>query len=264
MGDLFGVLDFDWIARQLTGGNPVPFLLWTAFVATVGFFAGRRWRRREERKEIDEKLGKIDEFSRVRTLSDLIDKSDELAQSASAEVMVERTQRISDLEDKVARQALEIDAKAAEIIRIKSSIAAAEAGELDRLRDENAELSERLSEEKARCLRMRTEVWLSERKKDEQRRRNKSMFAKLSPYEAKYVRAIHSEGPMPEAAVPTGVVASLLERKVIQRGNAPGGAVVFLADPWSRALNSDADLFEELFPALGRVHANTLSKKRDA
>lgn len=250
MGDLFGMLDFDWVAHQLMGGNPVPFLLWTAFVAAVGFFAGRLYRRREERKEIDEKLGKVDEFSRVRTLSGLIEKADELAQSASAEVMVERTKRISELEEKVAKQALEIDEKAAEIRLLKSSIGAVEAGELDRLRGENAELSKRLSEKRRQHLQLKTKIWESERREAEQHSRNRSMFLKLSPYEAGYVRALYSDGPIPERAIPSGVVTSLIGRKVIQRGDALDGAVVFLTDQWSRALNSDAGLFEELFPSL--------------
>lgn len=95
-----GFLDLEWVWSQLSGGNPVPFLSWTAATLLIGLCAGmavRNWRlNRKVRSELGLKPG----FERVNTVERLIEKADELA--AQAVGVAERDTRIASLEAELA------------------------------------------------------------------------------------------------------------------------------------------------------------------
>lgn len=95
-----GFLDFGWVWSQLSGGNPVPFLSWTAATLLIGLCAGmavRNWRlNRKVRSELGLKSG----FERVNTVERLIEKADELASQSVG--VAERDARIASLEAELA------------------------------------------------------------------------------------------------------------------------------------------------------------------
>lgn len=73
------MLDFGWIARQITQGNPLPFLIWTAFVFAVAFAFGRWLSGSRLDALVVKELGRTPGFERVNTVRKLIEKADELA-----------------------------------------------------------------------------------------------------------------------------------------------------------------------------------------
>lgn len=71
----FSMLDPDWLASQIAGGNPWPFLMWTLFIATLSFFIGRWWREARMDRLVEKELGRRQGFERVNTVQRLIDKA---------------------------------------------------------------------------------------------------------------------------------------------------------------------------------------------
>lgn len=74
----FSMLDPDWLASQIAGGNPWPFLMWTLFTATLSFFIGRWWRGARMDRLVEKELGRKQGFERVNTVQRLIDKAHDL------------------------------------------------------------------------------------------------------------------------------------------------------------------------------------------
>lgn len=100
-----GFLDLDWVWSQLSGGNPVPFLSWTAATFLVGLCAGmvvRNWRLS---RRIRSELGLRPGFERVSTVERLIEKADELASS-----MDEAREDVNELRRQVSARDAEIAA----------------------------------------------------------------------------------------------------------------------------------------------------------
>lgn len=244
MGDLFGAIDFDWLMGRIAGEQPVQFIIWSAFAMAAGFAFGMWWRRREERSLIDDRFGKVPEFSRVRTLSDLMEKADELAQSASAEVMLERTQRIAELEDKVARQALEIDRKRAENAKLKEIVESTGAGEAARLQAENIEL-------RAELTRIKSTEWYERYKEGGAIKQARGRLAKLLPNEAKTAIKLYENGSLPSDDIDPGILQSLRDKRAIVDCDVPTPSAasnhVRLSDQMTKDLNRYMDVFEELF-----------------
>ena len=107
----FSMLDFDWVGSQLTGGNPVPFLIWTAFVATLSFLCGRWWRGRRLDALVVRELGRRQGFERVNSVVLLIDKADALAK---AEAERRLAMKENELRDRLERAEEELKKKLAE------------------------------------------------------------------------------------------------------------------------------------------------------
>lgn len=74
-----GFLDLDWIWVQLTGGNAVPFLSWTATAFLVSCSLGAVFRSFLTNRRIRSELGLKSGFERVNTVDRLIEKADELS-----------------------------------------------------------------------------------------------------------------------------------------------------------------------------------------
>lgn len=239
MGDLFGAIDFDWLVGRIAGEQPVPFLIWSAFAMAAGFAFGMWWRRREERSLIDDRLGKVPEFSRVRTLSDLMEKADELAQSASAEVMVERTQRIAELEAKVAQLAMELDAKRSENARLMELVESNGLDDAEALRDEVADLKREL-------MRANASIWNERRKEGAAMKQARGRLSKLTPPEAEAVRELYRHGPAASRRIDESIIEALKDKKAVVGCDGEGWCVR-LSDQMVKDLNKHASIFEELF-----------------
>lgn len=239
MGDLFGAIDFDWLMGRIAGEQPVQFIIWSAFAMAAGFAFGMWWRRREERSLIDDRFGKVPEFSRVRTLSDLMEKADELAQSASAEVMVERTQRITELEAKVARLAMELDAKRSENARLMELVESNGLNGAEALRDEAADLKREL-------MRANASIWNERRKEGAAMKQARGRLSKLTPPEAEAVRELYRHGPAVSHRIDESIIESLKDKKAVVGCDGKGGRVR-LSDQMAKDLNKHASIFEELF-----------------
>ena len=240
----FSMLDFGWVTRQITDGNPIPFLLWTAFIAALGFVAGRWWKGHDDERQIDRRLGKIDEFSRVRTLSDLMEKADELSQSASAEVMVERTQRIAELETRVARQALEIDERRAENSKLKEIIESTGIDELENLRRENADLKNELTI-------VQSSAWYEKHKEGMASKQARGRFSIILPKEAEIIRSLYDEGTMSMLRIEPRTLHSMKDKGLIVECTATSpfssDLSVRLSDQMTKDLNKHMDVFTEAF-----------------
>lgn len=243
MHDLFGALDLQWVLRQLTGGNPVPFALWSAFAVSAGFALGAWWRGRSERARIDDRLGRVPEFSRVRTLDDLISKADELAKSASAEVMVERTARIAELEAKVAKLALQLDEKSAEAARLSELAESGGALDADRLREENADLRRDL-------ISATSSAWYAKSREETSRRQARARFARLAPPEADAVMRLYASGPVAADSIDSRMLSALTGKKAAEvrpENLIDEVPTACLSGRMASDLNSYMDEFESLF-----------------
>ena len=239
MGDLFGAIDFDWLVARIAGEQPVPFIIWSAFAMAAGFAFGMWWRRREERSLIDDRLGKVPEFSRVRTLSDLMEKADELAQSASAEVMVERTQRIAELEAKVAQLAMELDAKRSENARLMELVESNGLDDAEALRDEVADLKREL-------MRANASIWNERRREGAAMKQARGRLSKLTPPEAEAVRELYRHGPAASRRIDESIIEALKDKKAVVGCDGEGWCVR-LSDQMVKDLNKHSSVFEELF-----------------
>ena len=239
MGDLFGAIDFDWLVGRIAGEQPVQFIIWSAFAMAAGFAFGMWWRRREERSLIDDRLGKVPEFSRVRTLPDLMEKADELAQSASAEVMVERTQRIAELEAKVARLAMELDAKRSENAKLMELVESNGLDDAEALRDEVADLKREL-------MRANASIWNERRKEGAAMKQARGRLPKLTPPEAEAVRELYRHGPAASHRIDESIIEALKDKKAVVGCDGETGRVR-LSDQMVKDLNKHASVFEELF-----------------
>lgn len=74
-----GFLDLGWIWVQLTGGNAVPFLSWTATAFLASCSLGAMIRSFRTNRRIRSELGLKSGFERVNTVDRLIEKADELS-----------------------------------------------------------------------------------------------------------------------------------------------------------------------------------------
>lgn len=74
-----GFLDLGWVWSQLSGGNPVPILSWTATALLVGLCAGMAVRSLRLNRRVRSEFGLRPGFERVNTVERLIEKADELA-----------------------------------------------------------------------------------------------------------------------------------------------------------------------------------------
>lgn len=103
----FSMLDPDWLASQVTGGNPWPFLMWTLFIATLSFFIGRRWRGSRMDRLVAKEVGGRPGFERVNTVQRLIDKACDLP---SADQLADAVRRADVAETALAnmRESLDI------------------------------------------------------------------------------------------------------------------------------------------------------------
>lgn len=127
-----GFLDFGWVWSQLSGGNPIPFLSWTAATLLIGLCAGMAVRNRRLNRKVRSELGLKPGFERVNTVERLIEKADELA--AQAVGVAERDTRIASLEAELAGRPAQEDvgelkrqlaAKDAEIESLRSPVESA-------------------------------------------------------------------------------------------------------------------------------------------
>lgn len=138
----FSMLDFDWVGSQLTGGNPVPFLIWTAFVATLSFLCGRWWRGRRLDALVVRELGRRQGFERVNSVALLIDKADALADEVSAS-----TEALAEKDGEIARAKAEAERR----------LAMKENELRDRLERAEEELKKKLAERDAGAVAERSE-----------------------------------------------------------------------------------------------------------